>query len=154
VDGWDPALAGTTGNTRFNVWAEVDGNNSNALLTRYFHGDQPDQLFGRQDSLTAYWYLTDYRRSVREVLDNSGNIRDAITYDGWGNINSETKSGYRGQYAWTGRHFDVETDLQYNHARWYEPATECHIAPDNSAPWRARSTRSCRPLDEITNENC
>jgi RHS repeat-associated protein len=128
VDGWDPALAGTTGNTRFNVRADLDA--SNNLLTRYFHGDQRDQLFGRQDSLTAFWYLTDRQGSVREVLDNSGNIKDAITYDGWGNITGETDCVYRGQYTWTGRQFDAETDLQYNRARWYDPATGRWMSQD------------------------
>ncbi len=114
VDGWNPALRGATGNANFNVWADLDG--SNNLLTRYFHGDQVDQLLGRQDSGTQYWYVTDYQGSVRDVLDNSGNVKDAITYDSWGNIISETNSAYRGNYAWTGRMFDVETGLQYNRA--------------------------------------
>jgi RHS repeat-associated protein len=130
VDGWDLALAGTTGNTRFNVWADLDGNNSNALLTRYFHGDQRDQLFARQDALTAYWYLTDRQGSVRDVLDSSANVKDAISYDGWGNIVSETNSAYRGEYGWTGRLFDAETDLQYNRARWYDPATGRWMSQD------------------------
>ncbi len=121
VDGWNPALRGATGNANFNVWADLDG--SNNLLTRYFHGDQVDQLLGRQDSGTQYWYVTDYQGSVRDVLDNSGNVKDAITYDGWGNIISETNSAYRGNYAWTGRMLDVETGLQYNRARWYDPST-------------------------------
>ncbi len=121
VDGWNPALAGATGNANFNVWADLDG--SNNLLTRYFHGDQVDQLFARQDVGVQYWYLTDYQGSVRDVLDNSGNVKDAIVYDGFGNIISETNSAYRGNYGWTGRMFDVETDLQYNRARWYDPTT-------------------------------
>ncbi len=121
VDGWNPALAGQTGNANFNVWADLDG--SNDLLTRYLHGDQVDQLFARQDAGVQYWYLTDYQGSVRDVLDNSSNVKDAIVYDGFGNIISETNSAYRGSYAWTGRMFDVETDLQYNRARWYDPST-------------------------------
>ncbi len=121
VDGWNPALKGATGNANFNVWADLDG--SNNLLTRYFHGDQVDQLLGRQDSGTQYWYVTDNLGSVRDVLDNSGNVKDAITYDGWGNIISETNSAYRGNYAWTGRMLDVETGLQYNRARWYDSRT-------------------------------
>jgi RHS repeat-associated protein len=123
LDGWNPALAGATGTSNFNVWAELDGNNSNALLTRYFHGDHVDQLIGRQDGGVAYWYLTDRLGSVRDVTDNSGTNKDAISYDGWGNITSESGITYRGSYAWTGRQFDVETDLQYNRARWYDPAT-------------------------------
>ncbi len=100
VDGWNPALAGQTGNANFNVWADLDG--SNDLQTRYLHGDQVDQFFARQDASVQYWYLTDYQGSVRDVLDNSGNVKDAIVYDGFGNIISETNSAYRGQYAWTG----------------------------------------------------
>jgi RHS repeat-associated protein len=123
LDGWNPSLTGATGTSNFNVWAELDGNNSNALLTRYFHGDQVDQLFGRQDAGVAYWYLTDRLGSVRDVLDNTGTTKDAISYDGFGNITSESNSTYRGNYAWTGRQFDVETSLQYNRARWYDPAT-------------------------------
>jgi RHS repeat-associated protein len=128
VDGWDPALAGATGTSNFNVWAELNG--SNALQTRYLHGEQVDQLFERQDSLVAYWYLTDRLGSVRDVLDNSGNVKDAISYDGWGNIASETNSSYRGNYAWTGRQLDVETNLQYNRARWYDSATGRWQTPD------------------------
>ena len=90
VDGWNPALASQTGTANFNVWADLDS--TNALQTRYLHGDQVDQLFARQDSLVAYWYLTDRQGSVRDVLDASGNVKDAITYDGFGNITSETDS--------------------------------------------------------------
>ena len=118
-----PRWQAQTGLANFNVWADLDAGND--LLTRYFHGDQVDQLFARQDSLprSQYWYMTDRQGSVRDVLDNSGNVKDAITYDGFGNIISETDSTYRGNYAWTGRQFDVETDLQYNRARWYDPTT-------------------------------
>ncbi len=121
VDGWNPALAGSTGDLRFNVWADLSS--SNSLLTRYLHGDQLDQLFARQDAGVQYWYLNDYQGSVRDALDNSGNVKDAVVYDGFGNIISETNSTYRGSYAWTGRMFDVETGLQYNRARWYDPGT-------------------------------
>jgi RHS repeat-associated protein len=122
LDGWNPALVGGTGLSNFNVWGELDV--SNNLLTRYFHGDQVDQLFGRQDSGTQYWYLTDHLGSVRYVLDNNGATKDALNYDGWGNILAgETNSTFRGNYAWTGRLFDVETQLQYNRARWYDPST-------------------------------
>ncbi len=128
VDGWNPALAGSTGDSKYNVWADLSS--SNSLLTRYLHGDQLDQLFARQDAGVQYWYLTDYQGSVRDVLDNSGNVKDAIVYDGFGNVISETNSAYRGSYAWTGRMFDVETDLQYNRARWYDPATGRWQSPD------------------------
>ncbi len=152
-DGWDPALAGATGLSNFNVWADLDG--SNDLLTRYFHGDQVDQLFGRQDSLVQYWTLTDRLGSVRDVLDNTGTVKDAINYDGWGNIKTgETDPSYRGNYAWTGRQFDVETDLQYNRARWYDPETgrwqsqdPLGFEPGDSNLYRYVNNRATVPSD-------
>jgi YD repeat-containing protein len=108
VDGWDPAtMAQATGNAAFAVWADLDG--TNHLQTRYVRGDAVDQLFARVGSDgTAYWELTDRLGSVREVTDNSGVLKDALTYDGFGNITAETGSGFRGRYAWTGREFDAE----------------------------------------------
>src|SRR5262249_43524032 len=46
--------------------------------------------------------------------------KDAIGYDAFGNIISETDSTKRGRYAWTGRELDTETGLQYNRARYYD----------------------------------
>src|SRR5258708_21438844 len=100
ADGWNPALAGSTGNARFNVLADLDG--SNNLQTRYLHGDKVDQLIARlAGDGTAYWELTDRQGSVRNVTDNTGVVKDAINFDGFGNIISDTNSAYRGTYAWT-----------------------------------------------------
>jgi len=129
VDGWNPALAGQTGNANWNVWADLDG--SDNLLTRYLRGDQVDQLFARTDSGTAYWELTVRQGSIRTVIDNSANVKDQITYDGWGNA-TQTNSTYGGRYLYTGREFDVETGLQYNRARYYDPATGRWLSQDPS----------------------
>jgi RHS repeat-associated protein len=124
LDGWQSGRmpAGGTDNAAWNVWAELDGQNSNALLTRYLRGDVVDQIFAREDgSGNAYWTLTDRLGSVRDVTDNTGAVKDTLGYDAYGNITSETASAYRGNYAWTGREFDSTTGLQYNRARYYDP---------------------------------
>ncbi len=62
------------------VWAgavrrgiDMDGNNGDALLKRYVHGDGVDQIFARADgSYTADWYLTDRLGSVRKILGSGG----------------------------------------------------------------------------------
>jgi RHS repeat-associated protein len=123
LDGWQSGRMPTS-NTDWNVWAELDGQNSNALLTRYLRGDVVDQIFAREDgSGNAYWTLTDRLGSVRDVTDNAGAMKDTLSYDAYGNITSETASAYRGNYAWTGRELDGTTGLQYNRARWYDPKT-------------------------------
>jgi RHS repeat-associated protein len=92
-------------------------------VTRYVHGDQTDQLFVRVSSTgTVAWYLTDRLGSVRNLTDNSGVVQDTITYDGYGNA-TETNSSFGDRYKFTGRELDSETGLQYNRARYYDPAT-------------------------------
>jgi RHS repeat-associated protein len=126
-DGWDPARAAPVGTENFDVWADLDGGNANALKVQYLRGDAVDQVFARTEvsggSQTPYWLLTDRLGSVRDVLDNSGAVQDTIAYDGFGNIASESAPAARGRYAWTGREYDAEIGLQYNRARYYDAHT-------------------------------
>jgi RHS repeat-associated protein len=57
-------------------------------------------------------------------------VKADIVYDAWGHITNTPNATYRGWYAWTGRMFDVETDLQYNRARWYDPNTGRWLTQD------------------------
>jgi len=100
------------------------------LTTRYRRGDVVDQLLARIDGSTACWYVTDHLGSIRKVLDSTGVVKDAITYDAWGNILTETDANERGRYAWTSREIDVETGLQYNRARYYDATTGRWISQD------------------------
>jgi RHS repeat-associated protein len=82
-----------------------------------------NQLFARitgGTSGTAAWYLTDWQGSVRNITDASGNLQDTITYDGFGNVTSESNSTAGDRYKYTARELDNETGLQYNRARYYD----------------------------------
>jgi RHS repeat-associated protein len=132
-DAWNPNTPSGVGTENANVWADLNGNNQ--LQTRYIHGDALDQLFARMQydpsgTATPYWYVTDHLGSVRDVLDGSGNVVDAINYDAYGNITSETNPADRGRYAWTGRELDAETGLQYNRARYYDATTARWMSQD------------------------
>jgi RHS repeat-associated protein len=117
-DGWNPARGTPVGNENWDVWADFDG--SNTLETRYVRGDAVDELFARIDaSDDTYWVLTDRLGSVRNVVDESGVIQGTVAYDGFGNITSESGASAVGRYKWTGREFDVETELQHNRGRNY-----------------------------------
>jgi RHS repeat-associated protein len=78
-----------------------------------------DQLFARITAGTAGWYLTDWQGSVRNIIDNSANLLDTISYDGFGNA-AESSPGVGDRYKFGGQ-FDSETGLQYNRARYYDP---------------------------------
>ena len=78
------------------------------MTTRYLRGDVIDQVFAASTSGgTAYWYLTDHLGSIRDVIDSTAVVKDTITYDGFGNITSETDRLGRGRYTYTGREQDA-----------------------------------------------
>jgi RHS repeat-associated protein len=132
IDGWNSNMASPIGNENRNVWARLDSTSS--LINRYLWGDHVDQQLGRIDlgPATPYWTLQDRLGSIRDVINNSGLVKDDIQYDAFGNINlaTETNSAYRGWYAYSGREFDTEINLQYNHARWYDATMGRWISED------------------------
>jgi RHS repeat-associated protein len=114
----DPSGLGGGGN----IWADL--NSSNGLVTRYILSDGLDQLIARiSSSGAAAWFLNDRLGSVRNFTDNSGSLIDTITYDGFGNITTESRSSNGGRFKFTGREFDSETGFQFNRARYYDPKT-------------------------------
>jgi RHS repeat-associated protein len=123
-------MASPIGNENRNVWARLDAFSS--LINRYLWGDHVDQQLGRIDlgPATPYWTLQDRLGSIRDVINNSGLLQDDINYDAFGNITAETDATHRGWYAYSGREYDTETNLQYNHARWYDATMGRWISQD------------------------
>jgi len=117
LDGWNSAKATPIGNENWDVWADLDATGS--LTTRYLRGDIVDEVFARAEAGFEYWYLNDSQGSMREVVDASGLVKDAIDYDAFGAILSESAPQFRGRYAWTGRELDAETGLYYLRGRFY-----------------------------------
>jgi len=126
-DGWNPAKGAGTGNSNYDVWAEMDG--SSSLTTRYLRGDVVDQVFARMaysgGVYTSYWYLTDQQGTIRDVIDNTDTVVDTINYGAFGNITSETGSNTaaRGRYGFDSYMWDAETNLDRSGRRIYDPAT-------------------------------
>jgi RHS repeat-associated protein len=105
-----------------NVWAEL--NSSNQVQTRLEYLNAIDAVFAQiSSSGVEDWYLADHLGSVRGLMNNSGTLADAITYNAWGAISSESSplAGDLAKYA--GYQFDSATGMDYVQARWYDPAT-------------------------------
>jgi len=129
------------GNENFDVILDLDG--SNDVQTRYLRGDVVDELFGRAEMSgpAAYWHLNDHLGSVRDIVDDTGDLLETISYDAFGNITARADGDgdpltaedptYRGRYAWTGRELDAETGLQYNRARSYGGASGRWLTQDS-----------------------
>jgi YD repeat-containing protein len=103
-------------------YADISGTGS--IVTRRVNLDATDALFARIGQTgTVAWYLTDHLGSVTGLMNNSGSLIDALVYDAYGNVTSETSPSSGDRYAYTGRERDLEAHLQYNRARWYNGAT-------------------------------
>jgi len=112
-----------------NIWADLDGTNS--LVMRRLFLNTVDSVTARiTASGTVAWYLADRQGSVRVLVDSTGAVIDRINFDGFGNIISESNAAESDRYLYTGREFDRATGLQYNRARYYDPATGRWITPD------------------------
>src|SRR5262249_12051915 len=106
-----------------NVWADTSSTGS--LQTRRLYSNAVDPVLARIDSSgNAAWYLTDRQGSVRDIQKGDGTaVLDHLDYDGWGKVTFESSSTNGDRYKWTGREWDATVLLQYNRARYYDPAT-------------------------------
>ena len=107
-----------------------------AVTHRYLHGPGVDQILADEDdSGDILWPLTDNLGTVRDlaeyddVLDITS-IANHIAYDAFGNVISETNSAVDHIFGYTGREQDPETGLNYNRARYYDPAVGRFVSED------------------------
>ncbi len=105
-----------------NVWADLDGSN-NLVMRRLFLNTVDSVTVRITASGTITWYLVDQLGSVNVLTDATGDVIDRITYDGYGNVITQTNPSASDRYMFTGREFDPITGLQYNRARYYDPTT-------------------------------
>ena len=129
LDGWDPHLAGTIGNSKWNVLAEKT---NGSLTTRNMWGDVTAQLFAEltySGTFTPRWIFTDMRNSVRDVLDNSGSVIDSIDYSAFG-VKTESSPGDLGRYGWDSYDYSAKLDLYKANARWYDTQSGRWLSQD------------------------
>lgn len=126
LDGWNPAKPTPLGLENFEVWGDLDG--AGSLTTRYIRPDTLDQVFGRIANGDALWDFTDHQGSLRDMVTADGLTHEQVNYDAFGNITLD--SDLRGRYGFTGREYDVEIEMQYNRARYYDATTGRWINPD------------------------
>jgi RHS repeat-associated protein len=130
MDGWNPALAGATGNSGWQVWGQL----TNGSLTVNMYGDAANQLFASigSDGLAPVWMWTDRQGSVAAQVDQTGNVIVYLNYDAFGNMTIGTPSGVAvvRPYGWDGEELDTATGLYADGARYYNPATGRFLTQD------------------------
>ncbi len=139
--------------------ADADGAGSAPwkLTNRYLYGEAVDLVLADEQlpnggiGLTTIsyttgnvlWSLFDQLGSVRDVMDSNSVIRQHLVFDSFGNRLSETDYNTSGVvipssdpaavdelFGYTGREWDKDVGLQYNRARWYDPAQGRWLSQD------------------------
>jgi RHS repeat-associated protein len=131
-DTWTSGSGGTTARFAYdgqNAFADLNGSNTLTMRRLYMNG--VDQLFARIDSGGgASWYLTDHLGSVCGILNATGTSQATVTYDGFGNVASNSNNAATDRYLYTAREYDSATQLQYNRSRYYDAGAGRWISED------------------------
>jgi RHS repeat-associated protein len=136
-----------------NAWADLDGNNSNALLMRRLYADAVDAVFARSGTAanSTAWYLDDRLGSIRNIAGNTGSLIDHRDWDSFGKMTNETQPSNGDRYGWTSREADAELNDQYSRARRYNPSTERWTTQD-SAGFNAGDSNLYRYVNNVPTE--
>jgi len=111
------------------VWIDYDG--SGTVLTRYLFGDKTDEVLARyRASEGTVWHLTDNLGTVRDLVDEAGDLLNHIDYDSFGQIIAQSNAAAGDRFTYTGREWDAEIGLYYYRARYFDPQLGRFISPD------------------------
>jgi RHS repeat-associated protein len=100
------------------LWTVYDGanpyadfNGSGTLTQHYLTNPNAlSQFYGQVSASGAtQWFLTDNINSIRQVIDTTGSSLDAITYDPYGNVISQTNAANAPRFLYAGGEDDALT---------------------------------------------
>jgi RHS repeat-associated protein len=112
-----------------NLALVFDGNGNQT--NRYLYGTGVDEIVADQRANgQTIWSLADNQGSVRDLVDNSGNVVNHISYDSFGNITNQSNPTIDTRFTYTGRELDKESGLYYYRARYYDAAVGGFISVD------------------------
>jgi RHS repeat-associated protein len=102
------------------IGAEVDV--AGSVLSRFVYGGMSQTPAYMDRGGVTYAFVTDHLASVRFVVRQSdGVIMQALTYDPWGKVTSDTSPGFQ-PFGFAGGVYDLATGLVRFGARDYDPA--------------------------------
>ena len=117
-------LVDTLTPTRYaQVVEEIVGTSVNA---QYLYGLM---RISQSHSGTVSYYGYDGHGSVRHLLNGAGAVTDMYQYDAFGSLISRTGSTLNA-YLFAGEQYDVDLNLYYLRARWYNQRTGRFITED------------------------
>jgi RHS repeat-associated protein len=108
----------------------LDGEGS--LTNRYLHGPAIDQILADEQIAEEQliWTLADNLGSVRDLVNNAGEVESHIDYTAFGAVETITNNLVQTLYGFTGRERDAETGQTYHRARYYDPLVGRWLSED------------------------
>jgi RHS repeat-associated protein len=76
-----------------------------------------------------YWYQNDHLGTPQKMVDGTGRIVWAATYDAFGKA-TVTTSEIENNLRFPGQYYDAETGYHYNWHRYYDPGTGRYVTTD------------------------
>ncbi len=101
----------------------------------YYTYDVDGTLISMNYQGVEYYYISNLQGDIIGMMDGSGNIVVKYSYDAWGNIVYQwtliTNLDHINPYRYRGYRYDVETNLYYLNARYYDPSIARFISADD-----------------------
>ena len=104
-------------------------NGAGAVVARYSQTENIDEPLATLRSGTTSYYEADGLGSVTSLSNAAGAIANNYTYDSFGNLVASSGSVVN-NFRYTAREFDIETNLYFYRARYYDPAVARFLSED------------------------
>lgn len=104
-----------------------------AVLERRFYGRRFDEIWAVETGGQTQWTLTDHLGSVRDLVDDAGNVVAHMQYASFGRLVGGT--GTPPSLLYSGREFDSASGFGQYRDRVYDPDTGRFLSEDAQPPW-------------------
>jgi RHS repeat-associated protein len=123
------------GENPFLEFLDDDGLNEigwTSVSNRYLYGPAVDQILAvEDDSDVIRWGLSDHQGTIRDVVNNSGDVVRHVQFDTFGNVLSPTSVSASFPFGHHGEKLDPATGLYRFGLRWYDPAAGRWLSEDS-----------------------
>jgi RHS repeat-associated protein len=106
-------------------------NATGTITHQYFDGQSLDEVFADQTTVSGIlWPVEDRAGTVRDVINTSGATLDHRTLTSFGALATQTGATIDYDHFQSGMFWDVDSQLYYARARWYDPTAGRFIGED------------------------
>ncbi|MFK2821972.1 RHS repeat-associated core domain-containing protein [Arcobacter sp. YIC-80] len=107
------------------------------MTNSYVYGEYIDDVLAYTNNSNTYYYIKDRQYSIKALVNSNGDVVERYSYSSFGKItiknsnnNVLSKSKYNNTITYTGRRYDVETDMYYYRNRMYSADLGRFISKD------------------------